>query len=598
MKLLNIKAHNVFSIGDIEMNLGNRGLTLVTGWSYDDNNGNAAGKSSLARNAITWGMYGKTVDGVKADAVINTSIKNAKHCGVTLHFEGVDGNTYRIYRARRPNSLVLSILNHGALEDEEEWQDLSQRLEKDTQQIVDALLGRDHKTFIQANFFGQGREQSFLALPGSEQRAVIEEILPLSSLEAWHVNASEGKKKAQVKVEAARSSRMAQRERVAMASEHYEGLKSQQRAWDTAKIVELSGLQHKLNKIQLMSSGIEEEMAALMQALPVQPLEESFEQYREEERRLTALNSTLGHKIDELTGDIDVRASRPEVCGLCNQRLPHAAIESNKICVTTAKASRDIHVKERGEVEAKRYNNDAQLAICKEVRQLEMTLNMRSHEDNLKERLRLVEESTNPFDTVTTVALDHRKEEMRVDDGLLLLLVREEVSRDHYYFWDKAFGRDLKTLLFDQVCPYLEQRTNKYLSDLNNGQIKVRFSVIKELKCGDNRDQFSVTASSSTGSKAFELFSGAEKQLTSFAVGMALSDLAGLQTKGATKFMILDEPFLYQSPQNCEAIVSFLTTQKAVGDSTILLISNEDNLAGLIPNRVHVVKRNGVSSIE
>ncbi|KKK68574.1 hypothetical protein LCGC14_2942680, partial [marine sediment metagenome] len=102
MKLLNLKAHNVFSIGTIEMSLGNRGLTLVTGWSYDDNNGNAAGKSSLARNAITWGMYGKTVDGVKADAVINTSIKNAKHCGVTLHFEGVDGNEYRIYRSRKP----------------------------------------------------------------------------------------------------------------------------------------------------------------------------------------------------------------------------------------------------------------------------------------------------------------------------------------------------------------------------------------------------------------------------------------------------------------------------------------------------------------
>ena len=596
MKLLNLKAHNVFSIGDIEMSLGNRGLTLVTGWSYDDNNGNAAGKSSLARNAITWGMYGKTVDGVKADAVINTSIKNAKHCGVTLIFEGVDGQIYRIYRARKPNCLVLSQEIDTVAGDE--WEDLSQRLEKDTQELVDALLGRDHRTFIQANFFGQGREQSFLALPGSEQRAVIEEILPLSSLESWHVNAAAGKKAAQEKVDNARSSLRTQRERATMASDHYESLKSQKTTWDTDKTIELSSLQHKLNKIQLTSSGVEEEIKALMQALPVQPLEESFEMYREEERLLHSENNNLGYKIDTLTGDIDARASRPDVCSSCNQSLPVAAIAANEISLTNDKAMREVMVRKRGSNEARRYNNDAQIAICKEVEQLKVTLNMSLHEATLKEKRRLLEEATNPFTMVTNAALDAKNKEGLAEDGLLLLLVREEVSRDHYQFWDKAFGNDLKTLLFDQVCPYLEAKANKYLSDLNNGQIKVSFSVTKEMRSGDTKDQFSVTASSSTGSKAFELFSGAEKQLASFAVGMALSDLAGLQTKGATKFMILDEPFLYQSPQNCEAIVSFLTTQKAVGDSTILLISNEDNLAGLIPNRVHVVKRNGVSSLE
>jgi DNA repair exonuclease SbcCD ATPase subunit len=105
-----------------------------------------------------------------------------------------------------------------------------------------------------------------------------------------------------------------------------------------------------------------------------------------------------------------------------------------------------------------------------------------------------------------------------------------------------------------------------------------------------------VTASSDTGSTVFELFSGAEKQLTSFAVGMALSDLAAMQADGASSFMILDEPFLYQSPENCERIITFVT-QHLSGKSTILLISNEDSLVNLVPNRVHVVKNKGVTSI-
>jgi DNA repair exonuclease SbcCD ATPase subunit len=131
---------------------------------------------------------------------------------------------------------------------------------------------------------------------------------------------------------------------------------------------------------------------------------------------------------------------------------------------------------------------------------------------------------------------------------------------------------------------------------MNNGQIKVKFSTTRMMKSGDEKDQFCVTASSDTGSNIFELFSGAEKQLTSFAVGMALSDLAGMQTEGASSFMILDEPFLYQSPENCENLINFITT-KLKNKSTILLISNEDNLSNLVSNRVHVVKNKGVTSI-
>jgi DNA repair exonuclease SbcCD ATPase subunit len=146
------------------------------------------------------------------------------------------------------------------------------------------------------------------------------------------------------------------------------------------------------------------------------------------------------------------------------------------------------------------------------------------------------------------------------------------------------------------VCPFLEEKTNQYLRDLQNGQLKVKFSTSKVLKSGDGRDQFCVTASSDTGSTVFELFSGAEKQLTSFAVGMALSDLAGMQTEGASSFMILDEPFLYQSPENCERIITFIT-QHLCDKSTILIISNEDSLVNLVPNRVHVVKNKGVTTI-
>ena len=603
MQLIHLKAHNVFSIGTIELDLKDRGLLLVTGWSYDDNNGNMAGKSSLARNAVVWGMYGKTVDGVRADAVINTSIPHAKHCGVTLKFEGVDGETYRIYRSRKPNALVLSRELMGEFDEsigyqgEVEYLDLSKRNERDTQELINSLLGRDHATFIQSDFFGQGRERSFLALPGSEQRAVIEEILPLNSLESWSAIANKAWRASRKKVEEAALNFRLQDERVSMARTHLSGLESQETSWDTDNTVQRSQAQHKLNKVQLMSSGVESEIKALRESLPVGTTELLLSTYYHEENTCTVEINGLGYKIDSLTSAIDKRTARPEVCSECERPYPTDKVAHNEIVITNDKAERDTLIQKRGQEEALLYNTQAQIGICKEVRELEERVRSHQGEAALVHTLKLLKQATNPFKNLVKTSRDNLEKERLIGVEYRDIRDAEQEILQHYNFWDNAFRHDLKTLLFHQVCPFLEAKANGYLADLNNAQIKVSFSTTKVMKSGDEKDEFCVTAASSTGSTTFELFSGAERQLTSFAVGMALSDLAALQTSGASKFMILDEPFLYQSPENCENLVTFIT-QKLGDKSTILLISNEDNLVNLIPNRVRVVKRNGVSSLE
>jgi DNA repair exonuclease SbcCD ATPase subunit len=598
MKLLDLHAHNVFSIGTIDLDLRDRGLLLVTGWSNDDNNGNMAGKSSVANHCVSWGLYGRTIHGVKADAVINTSITNAKHCGVTLHFEGIDGKVYRIYRARKPNSLKLAVATtYEVGSGEEIWHDLSKRNEKDTQELINVLLGRDHKTFIQSDFFGQGREVSFLALTGSEQRAVIEEILPLTSLEQWHENATAEWRDAKEQVDKTRVDYKAQTERVHMAHDHYKGLSTQMDEWYADNLITLASARSRLNKIQLTSSGIVTELKALKLALPSEgTTQDALNANNVKIHTLKSQNNTHGYKIDQLTGDIDRRSSRPDVCMSCDQALPPERIKENGLELVADRAMRDSLVKQRAENDAKLYNLQADVGICNEALLLEARLAEKDREVIFIEKVRQLEAAVNPFSVPRQVASEQEAKENKVLDGLRLLLVMDGQRRDDYAFWKQAFGKDIKTMLFDQVCPFLEAKTNEYLADMNNGQIKVKFSTTRVMKSGDEKDQFCVTASSDTGSNIFELFSGAEKQLTSFAVGMALSDLAGMQTEGASSFMILDEPFLYQSPENCENLINFITS-KLKNKSTILLISNEDNLSNLVSNRVHVVKNKGVTSI-
>jgi DNA repair exonuclease SbcCD ATPase subunit len=56
---------------------------------------------------------------------------------------------------------------------------------KDTQRLIDQLLGADFKTFIQTAYFGQGRTIHYASLTPREQKAVLENILPMEDVDRW-----------------------------------------------------------------------------------------------------------------------------------------------------------------------------------------------------------------------------------------------------------------------------------------------------------------------------------------------------------------------------------------------------------------------------
>jgi len=195
MQLLNLRAENVFSIGDISLNLADRGLLLVTGYSDDDKSGNGAGKSSLANHAIVWGLYGQTYDGVRGDAVVNRN-SDDKTGKVSIEFLS-QGQYYKIIRTRNPNSLELYNMTYAPVK-------ISGRIEKDTQKQIDACLGRSFNTFIQSNLIGPGTERSFFKLSGPEQMEIIESLLPVGDLNLWAARAKEKAKEIKEKTQALR----------------------------------------------------------------------------------------------------------------------------------------------------------------------------------------------------------------------------------------------------------------------------------------------------------------------------------------------------------------------------------------------------------
>jgi DNA repair exonuclease SbcCD ATPase subunit len=215
----------------------------------------------------------------------------------------------------------------------------------------------------------------------------------------------------------------------------------------------------------------------------------------------------------------------------------------------------------------------------------------------LQQKLDLLKNQKNPYsdqlssmaNDLTVVVGERSQQEKYVS------LLRDNLS--HLSYWSDAFSKGLKNLMLARACPFLDQKTEQHLQGLGNAQLRVSFSTTKLLKSGDTTEDFNVSVHSTTGGRGFQSLSGGEQQMVSFAVGLALADLAETQVEGSSHLLILDEPFMALDGRNCENIVNYLRGPLSKKRETILLISNEEALRSLIPNRIHVIKSGGVTRL-
>lgn len=621
MKLLSLEVQNLFSLGKVTVNLNSRGLVLVTGVSEDSPGGsNGAGKSSLANKSIIWILYGQTPHGLKADKVKNRHTKG-KAKGIVV-FEGVDGREYRIER-ERPSKLSLFI----------EGQDVSQKDSKDTQVLINRALGRDFKTFIQTDFFGQGRMMSYANLPPAGQKAVLEQILPMEDLDKWAKTTTQVIKTFQ---RTALTQAVLNRGSLDTVVSTTEDLlfETQQRVqqWDTQHQMNIKLLEQQLRgestRIEAIQTKLKELREQCKELIPPYWGEE-VDFIKEREQLQEKINDCT-QKIMDIQTEIhkwhskvlildDKQTTIHSSCPTCGQAIDtetydtlvleqeeiakelEAAVQKEALLtqqigpINQVKASLQQQQRVINEKITVTLKNDQRRAeLGRQIAQLEAQIGPKS--DHIRVELDTLSKLVNPHIVSVEgikVKLKDAKKKFEEADTRLTFLEEEE---KHLCFWKTAFEKDLKLALFEAACPYLDLRTAFHLNALRNSQIHVEFSTVKIQADGSTKEDFCVKVWSDTGGENFDSLSGGEQQMVSFAIGLALADLAASQTSGTSQVMILDEPFSMLDEQNSESIVNYLTQLRNV-KSTILLISNESHLKNLITDHIHVTKKNGVSHV-
>jgi len=612
MKLLNFKAQNLFSLGEVEIDLDKRGLLLVTGHSNDEGGANGSGKSSLSSKGIVWTLYGTTAYGDKADAVINRFADEDATCSGSVDVECSNGGKFRIIRSRRPNRLTVIDLATGT--------DVSCKLEKETQSMVDKLLGRSRETFLQTDFFGQGKAANFLDLTPKAQAELLETILPFEELTALAETTKSNLTRLKV-IRASAERHIAEHNGKMLEAQRQEReLSTSIDTWETQHDSKVASLTEQIAQLEASDPTLAriEELKTLVVQLPTR--RETKAQIGNCYEHLALLDDykrQYNQALVEWRSHMPVKMSEPleQKCPTCEQGIAYQQYhelrqryQRNREQIAVAESAiADVLYKlnqlnlQTDAVNSRLTEADQNIrkldAIDVEIAQLQATRNS----DNLAILRKSLEDTrleVNPYEhlynnnasTLKTVtsSLNHHKNRLA------------EVDNDQkaLEFWQSAFSKELKNEFLDQVCPFLEGKANLHLEGMGNGQIKVKVSTTKTLKSSDSKSEFTIGVSSNTGGNTYEALSGGEKQITNFAIGLALADLAELQVEGPSYFMVLDEPFMALDARNSEHLVDYLNSYLKTKKETILLVSNEETLKALIPNRVQVIKENGVSRLE
>lgn len=174
LKFLSVTASNFLSIGQqpVSVDLDTKNLRCILGNNEDIGekgaSANGVGKTTIF-NAIVFGLFGKGIDKLKTDEFIN--IVNGKKLVVELNIEK-NGVKYKIRRGRKPNFVELA---------DENGVSLTLDAMRNTDDSIVDLIGYDYNTFMASVFLSPHR-QSFMAMSGPEQRAMIEQMLSLDVL--------------------------------------------------------------------------------------------------------------------------------------------------------------------------------------------------------------------------------------------------------------------------------------------------------------------------------------------------------------------------------------------------------------------------------
>jgi DNA repair exonuclease SbcCD ATPase subunit len=640
MDFKRLSIRNFLTIGEAQIDLDSRGLILIQGVNNDDPSAksNGAGKSSIV-DALFWVLYGETARGVSGDDVINETVGKDCHVSVTVE-DGAD--LFEISRGRKSkeikNALIAKqILPTGNL-------DLTKGTDKETQKVVEKIIGSSKEVFTAAVYAGQEKMPDLPGMTDKQLKLLIEEAAGVEVLsEAYAearkraLDADSARNIAANELTNAKTALTASEDELKAAEEQKALFESQRKDKARTELAKVPPITAELAKVGALL-GAEPDEADLV--TKIAGLQTKLDAQKGEQKILDVRNSAVSAKEREIASDMATLAAGKRNLEVQQKGLAEIESQIGKPCGECGKAycehdleaAKTARTKRLGETKAelvplvgrirakqeelKTLQESAATykasmtdvsEVARDVTATNATLNtVRAYKrqqstltaqiDALKKAAKAHLEAENPWVKIEADRREKReKVEKRVGDAEDALF-QSDKAKELADLAVKVFGpAGVRAHILDTVTPILNDQTSDYLGVLADGNIHATWNTLAKTAKGELKEKFNIEVTNDKGAKSFAGLSGGEKRKARVASSMALQDMVATRASKPINLWIGDEIDHALDDAGLERLMTILE-RKARERGTVLVISH-NALGDWIDNVIVAEKAGGITKV-
>lgn len=576
LKIISVSLRNFLSYGNnlTTVFFEKPGTTLIVGEDLDNTtNGtgaNGVGKSTIIE-ALTYGLYDKTISSISKDNLINNI--NEKNMEVIVEFETEDHVKYRVHRTRKTkagNNVFLS----------KDDQDITLDSAVNTNTYIENIVGIPYDLWVRIVVFSAAH-QPFLDLPSKQQTDIIEELFGLTMLskKAEHLKQLIKETERQIEIHKVKiSSAEGEQQRL---QQQIANAKTRVDTWDKQTIATITELRSKLDKISNVDINQQELLHKQLQEYQ-HKLSNMTKDLRSTERVTREVLATYKKNEDEIKHLKDAK------CPRCLQQYSDAEAEigrvqaaSEELFAELEQLNREIADMQETISKLQEQKQDLQKQIL--VEDIDELLKVKDQADVFKRKIDELSNSINPHNESLDELKQIKLEPINYDAINKLTNVL-----DHQKFLLKLLTKKdsfIRKDLLKKKIPYLNSRLQEYLSKLGLPH-KVEFS--KEM---------TAVISQFGRELSFGNLSRGQAARVNLALAFAFKDVRQKDHK-KVNICLLDEVLDHGLDTVGVQAAAKLVKQIAREDGTSLyIISHRDEIDSTFDNKLTVQMSKGFSYI-
>lgn len=651
MELVNLTAKDFCCFEEFEITFQKQGLVWVTGENHDSEaaSNNGCGKSTIFK-ALTWGLYGQTIDKEKGDKVIRQGCKKAQ-----VDVKLFDGKVHwKVTRTRKKDSPDVALTN---LETGDKYDATKEEIQD---RIID-MVGLDFLSFRNTVLYGQNDLIRFAhpRTKDSDRKEMLHRILRTGILADCYqeiLNERKETKKLLAEFEKKEESLIARRED---ADNYIEEVKADSDLFESNKTNAIEDFELEIEELKgdaekLFEESKEEDEDELIFDF------EGAEKELEKLKSFVVKEKKIREDIEELRGKNEERHARHNKASSeaveffsqaksLEERLED--LEGDKCPICESSLTTGTPAKLKKELEQKRKKANAQGASKKQEAEGYLdTINSNKHkiyklkekldeigqkkiklreledqiveqrdleEENEERREKLRQEARSKIEEAKRVRAKLREKKKEANPYKITLEVLAKKRKDFSLeikrakknieemaselsiieFWVRGFSNQgLPSFILDSIMPFLSTQANKYLEILSDGDIKMEFATQRELKSKKDvvRDEIDITWEIE-GVQNFPPSGGQLKKME-IATDFALMDLVATREGSHIDLLALDEVLDGLDLEGRQRVLSLLQEMRKSRGS-IFVISHETDVAEIFEKSIMVEKSGGISRI-